>query len=175
MEGLSLYIDMAMNEEYKEDLIEAKKKHPDYVKLLRKLKKMKPKKLDNLINEEHDRQFENIDCLDCGNCCDTTSPIFRDVDVKRIAKHFRMKPVEFEQQYLKRDEDDDLVLLSSPCAFLGEDNACSIYEVRPLACREYPHTDRKRMDPILDLTLKNSEICPAVSRIFKQIEIDLTR
>lgn len=174
-EALSLFLVMAMNEEFKEDLIEAKKKHLDYVKLVRKLKKMKPKKLDNLINEEHDKQFENIDCLDCGNCCATTSPIFRDVDVKRIAKHFRMKPVEFEQQYLKRDEDGDLVLLSSPCAFLGEDNVCSIYEVRPLACREYPHTDRKRMDPILDLTLKNTEVCPAVARIFNNIEKSLTR
>ncbi|MDX1446995.1 MAG: hypothetical protein R3333_12470, partial [Lishizhenia sp.] len=72
-EALSLFLVMAMNEEFKEDLIEAKKKHPDYVKLVRKLKKMKPKKLDNLINEEHDKQFENIDCLDCGNCCATTS------------------------------------------------------------------------------------------------------
>jgi Fe-S-cluster containining protein len=26
-----------------------------------------------------------------------------------------------------------------------DDNKCSIYEVRPKACREYPHTDRKNL------------------------------
>ncbi len=31
----------------------------------------------------------------------------------------------------------------SPCPFLGDDNYCSVYEARPKACREYPHTDRK--------------------------------
>lgn len=166
---------MAMHEEFQKDIEEAKVKHQDYVKLLRKLKKMKAKKLDTLINDEHDKQFENIDCLACANCCSTTSPIFRDVDVKRIAKHFRMKPVDFENEYLRMDEDNDWVLKSSPCAFLDDDNSCSIYDVRPLACREYPHTDRKRMDPILDLTLKNTEVCPAVSRIFKNIEEKLAR
>jgi Fe-S-cluster containining protein len=67
------------------------------------------------------------------------------------------------------DEDSDYVLKQSPCTFLGIDNKCSIYEYRPLACREYPHTDRKNMHQILDLTLKNTEICPAVARIVEEI------
>jgi len=37
-----------------------------------------------------------------------------------------------------------------------------VYEDRPKACREYPHTDRKRMYQILDLTHKNCEVCPIV-------------
>jgi Fe-S-cluster containining protein len=36
-----------------------------------------------------------------------------------------------------------------------------IYEVRPKACREFPHTDRKKFQQISDLTLKNIPICPA--------------
>jgi Fe-S-cluster containining protein len=31
-----------------------------------------------------------------------------------------------------------------------------IYEVRPKACREFPHTDRKKFQQISDLTLKNN-------------------
>lgn len=162
-----------MLEEFVEDIAEAKKKRKDYEKLMRKLKKMKAKKLDAFFGDEHDKQFEKIDCLDCANCCSTTSPIFRDVDVKRISKYLRIKPVEFEKSYLRRDEDDDLVLKSSPCSFLDEDNSCSIYDVRPMACREYPHTNRKRMEAILDLTKTNSEICPAVARIFKSMEAQL--
>ncbi|NBU47652.1 MAG: YkgJ family cysteine cluster protein, partial [Flavobacteriales bacterium] len=64
------------------------------------------------------------------------------------------------------------VLKSSPCTFLGDDNYCNIYEVRPLACREYPHTDRKNMFQILDLTAQNSKICPAVSRIVQKITLE---
>ena len=67
--------------------------------------------------------------------------------------------------YLRMDEEGDYVLQKSPCAFLGTDNYCSIYDIRPLACREYPHTDRKNIHQILDLTLKNTEVCPAVADI----------
>lgn len=131
-------------------------------KTFKRLKKKKPKNLDSVFQDAHDEAFEKIDCLSCGNCCKTTSPIFRDVDVKRIAKKFKTSTRDFENKYLKKDEDGDLVLQSSPCAFLEEDNSCFIYDVRPQACREYPHTNRKKVAQVLDLTLKNLEICPAV-------------
>ena len=67
------------------------------------------------------------------------------------------------------DEEQDYVLQSSPCAFLDADNTCSIYEDRPLACREYPHTDRKNIFQILDLTVRNISVCPAVEAIVREI------
>lgn len=67
-------------------------------------------------------------------------------DIERIAKHLRMKPADFEAKFLRTDEDNDKVLQSLPCFFLNEDNTCSIYEVRPKACREYPHTNRKNSE-----------------------------
>ena len=82
----------------------------------------------------------------------------------------RLKEKEFIETYLRFDEDSDYVLKQSPCSFLEKDNTCSIYDFRPLACREYPHTDRKNMHQILDLTLKNIEICPAVAKIVQEIE-----
>ena len=45
--------------------------------------------------------------------------------------------------------------------FLGGDNLCSIYDVRPKACREFPHTDRKKIYQINHLTIKNTLTCPA--------------
>jgi Fe-S-cluster containining protein len=134
-----------------------------------KLKQKKPKELDTAFHMLHDKTFQKIDCLSCANCCKTTSPIFRDVDIKRIAKYLRMKEQNFIQQYLRMDEENDFVLQQSPCSFLGPDNKCDIYEYRPLACREYPHTDRKNMFQILPLTEKNTEICPAVARIVDEI------
>ena len=82
----------------------------------------------------------------------------------------RMKAAEFTDTYLRVDEDDDWVLKSSPCAFLDEQNYCTIYDVRPLACREYPHTDRKNMHQILDLTYRNTLICPAVAEMAERLK-----
>jgi Fe-S-cluster containining protein len=132
-------------------------------------KKKKPKELDGLFFNSHSKAFKSIDCLSCANCCKTTSPIFREVDIKRIAKALRIKEIQFINDYLRLDEDSDYVLKQSPCTFLQDDNTCSIYEIRPLACREYPHTDRKNMHQILDLTEKNTLICPAVSKIVNEI------
>ena len=91
------------------------------------------------------------------------------MDIKRLSKRLRLTESKFIDTYLKMDEDRDYVLRTAPCPFLGEDNYCSVYEDRPLACREYPHTDRKNMYQILDLTRKNMEVCPAVSFVMREI------
>lgn len=140
-----------------------------YIKWVKKAKKMNTRSLDNDFHTVHHTVFQKVDCLSCANCCKTTSPIFRDVDIKRLAKRLRIPETRFIDQYLKRDEEGDYVLQQSPCAFLGADNYCSVYEDRPLACREYPHTDRKNMYQILDLTRKNMEVCPAVSLIMQEM------
>lgn len=134
-------------------------------------KQKKPKQLDDLFFQAHQKAFKKIDCLECANCCKTTSPIFREVDIKRISKSLRIKESAFIENYLKVDEDKDYVLKQSPCVFLSLDNTCSIYENRPLACREYPHTDRKNMYQILDLTERNISVCPAVAKIVAEITI----
>lgn len=50
------------------------------------------------------------------------------------------------------------------------DNYCMVYESRPRACREYPHTDRKRFYQILDLSHKNCETCVVVYEIFEDMK-----
>jgi Fe-S-cluster containining protein len=155
---------------YANDLLEAKAKFSENKKLLDQLKRSRPRDLDDRFHQLHEEAFQEIDCLECANCCKTTSPIFIPADIDRIAKGLRMKSVDFIEQYLQVDEEGDYVLKSAPCPFLGEDNKCFVYEDRPRACREYPHTDRKRMYQIMDLTLKNTLVCPAVARIVKRIK-----
>ncbi len=151
----------------------AKDKHNENKKFFTKLKKKPPKKLDQIMQNLHDEEFERTDCLQCGNCCKTTGPLFTVKDVERIAKHLKMKLAQFESQYLRRDEDNDLVLQETPCAFLGADNYCSIYDVRPKACSEYPHTNRKKFQQISDLTLKNVAICPAAYNIVEKMKTSI--
>ena len=135
------------------------------------LKKRTPKNLDYVMQELHDAEFEKTDCLDCGNCCKTTSPIFIDKDIKRISKHLKMKVADFVDTYLERDKDDFMVLKTAPCSFLDEkDNSCLIYDVRPKACAEYPHTDRRKFIQITDLTVANTFICPATFSIVEALK-----
>lgn len=148
----------------------AKDTHIVNKKFFTKLKKHPPKNLDYIMQDLHDEEFENTDCLTCGNCCKTTSPIFTDKDIERIAKHLKIKQPQFIKQYLRVDEDDFHVLQSSPCTFLADDNYCMIYDVRPKACKEYPHTNRRKFQNILDITLNNVEICPAVYNIVEQMK-----
>jgi hypothetical protein len=68
------------------------------------------------------------------------------------------------------DEEYDYVFRQQPCPFLGADNYCSIYDVRPKACREYPHTDRDKFHQLLNLSVKNTVICPAVLEVFEGLE-----
>ena len=154
---------------YISDLETAQTRKKEFFKLTEKLKKTSGKKVDELFHEAHVNAFKKTDCLACANCCKTTSPIFRDVDVERLAKHLRIPVATFQQKYLRMDTDRDWVLQTAPCPFLDPDNSCSVYEWRPKACREYPHTDRKNMTQILKLSLNNTEVCPAVSKIFQSI------
>lgn len=148
----------------------AKDTHIENKKYFDKLKKKTPKNLDYIMQDIHDGVFKKTDCLECANCCKTTGPLFTSADIERIAKALRQKPQQFIEQYLHMDEDQDYVLKSVPCTFLGNDNACMIYEVRPKACREFPHTDRKKFQQITDLTLKNIPICPAAYNIVEEMK-----
>jgi len=146
----------------------------EHRQVAKQLKKRAPADLDDRIHELHNEAFSKIDCLECAQCCRTTGPLWLDKDVERVAKKLRLKPADFEMRYLRTDEEGDLVLKQLPCAFLGQDNRCSIYDDRPKACREYPHTDRRRQAQIIDISLRNTAICPAVSQIFDRLHEQLS-
>jgi len=149
---------------------EAKKVEVENKAFFARLKKRKPKTLDDTVADLHDEVFENIDCLECANCCKCISPIITQKDADRLAKHLKMKISAFTEQYLYTDADGDYVFKETPCPFLMPDNYCMVYDQRPKACREYPHTDRQKFYQILDITLRNTFICPAVFEITEKLK-----
>lgn len=151
----------------------AQEKQSENKNFFQKLKQKPPKKLDYLVQELHQEAFNHIDCLTCANCCKTTGPLFTNTDIERIAKHLRLKPQLFIKQYLRIDEDKDYVLQQLPCPFLASDNYCLIYEARPKACREYPHTDRKKIYQIADITINNTAICPIAYQVVEKMKSSL--
>ncbi|MCX6311108.1 MAG: YkgJ family cysteine cluster protein [Bacteroidetes bacterium] len=153
--------------QFREEAASAKKANE---KLFEKLARTKPKDLDDTIHKLHDEVFEEIDCMKCANCCKTISPIFKQKDMERVAKALKMGVGPFIEKYLFMDEDGDFVLNTAPCPFLDSENYCIVYEDRPTACRGYPHTDRKRVHQILDITMRNTMVCPAVLEIANRLK-----
>ena len=137
---------------------------------MKRLEKMQPRKLDKFMGQLHSEEFDKIDCLECANCCRSISPAMTESDVRRMADHSKIGISAFIETFLLLDKDGDYVFRKTPCPFLGDNNLCALYDSRPRACREYPHTDRKRFHQILDLTAKNSMICPVVFNIIEKLK-----
>jgi len=152
------------------ELAELEKKAKEHSKQYRDyLKKADKSKTLKQLQHLHTEAFENIDCLSCANCCKNYSPRFKMPDIKRIAKRLRMKETAFIDTYLYLDTDGDYVVKSSPCPFLGADNYCDIYEDRPRDCYRYPYTDEDVLIKQIDLTIKNTQVCPAVFYVMEKL------
>lgn len=142
---------------------ENQKKYKQYLNRADKNKVLKA------LPELHEEAFSKINCLDCAACCKNYSPRFKTPDIKRISKYLKMKEGDFITQYLQIDNEGDYVLQSKPCAFLGADNFCSIYEARPSDCHRFPYTDEDVLLKRRELTLKNSSFCPAVYFVLEKL------
>ena len=82
-----------------------------------------------------------------------------------------MDDSEFIDTYLKPNPNDPPYnTRQMPCPFLGEDNRCTIYDVRPTVCREYPHTNKKDLVFRTRGVAANSLVCPAVYWIVEQMK-----
>ncbi|MBK8845718.1 MAG: YkgJ family cysteine cluster protein [Bacteroidetes bacterium] len=156
---------MIFNERYTVLVNKARKDKALNRKFLDKLKKLKPANLDSQCSKLHDEVFQQIDCLQCGNCCAIAGPRLLGKDIDRMAKGMKLRPAEFTTTYVRTDEDGDYVFKRMPCPMLKEDNYCCIYNDRPNACREFPHTNQSKMHNKLEITFQNTMICPAVALV----------
>jgi len=144
------------------------KLHPIFDEL--KTHSKSKKEIDTLAKQVHGEVFKRTDCLSCGNCCKSAPPIVTKFDIKRIASFLGESPKTIQRKYVIRDVDGESSFDTIPCRFLGEDNYCSIYEARPEACRDYPHTESGQFTARRKLHSINKEICPAVDEILTIME-----
>jgi len=148
----------------------ARKAERETQQFFKSIKKNRLRALDDVIHGLHEEVLDETDCLSCANCCRSLGPRITDRDIERMGQALRLKPHEVVDKYLRIDEDADYIFKEMPCPFLCSDNYCSIYESRPKACREYPHTDRKKFYQIYPLTIRNAETCPAVYAILERLK-----
>jgi len=145
------------------------KRKSELLEILPALKKKDKRAFSSKADKTHERVFRKIDCLDCANCCTSIPPIVTKADTRRLANHLNLTESDFYDAYLLRDEDGDTVINSSPCPFLESDNKCKVYDVRPKACRAYPHTGDSEFLDHIHLHKLNIHYCPAVFHILERL------
>ena len=156
--------------------VRAARKKKDLSAFLDKLDVLVPEDMPELVATADAEVWKEVNCTECANCCKTMTPTFLRSDVVRISAHLGMEPKAFIKKWIKKEDNSkDWVNKTQPCQFLI-DNKCSIYEVRPKDCAEFPHHNKKPFDAYND-TFKNNLIhCPAtlmlVEKLKKKIERD---
>jgi Fe-S-cluster containining protein len=131
-----------------------------------------PKDLD-IISEQLDKEvWKDTNCLGCANCCKVMSPTYTFQDIKRISAHFNMRMKDFKEKWLEFDKKEgDWMNKSRPCQFLDlKTNMCSIYDIRPDDCAQFPHLTKKGMKNYLHVHRQNIEYCPATYKWVEKLQ-----
>lgn len=102
------------------------------------------------------RRFLKFRCTGCGNCCRDTLVCLTDGDIRRIVDGTGRSPLEFVRFYTHEEismsihdplwvkfSDQKAVMglrsIKDHCIFLdNQTNRCTIYEHRPVTCRDHP-------------------------------------
>ena len=123
------------------------------------------------------RELLKFRCTGCGNCCKGTIVMLTDHDVRRIVEGTGIAPREFVRFF---GEDEIKLAKRHPfwirfanrratmalrwgrerCFFLDSEDQCTIYEDRPLACREHPfNITLSNTGAVEDLSLSKVSEC----------------
>ena len=96
------------------------------------------KAIDNFFNKAPQENKKEIQCREgCTACCFVEIDVSAD-EAATIIDHCRKNDVEIDREYLTKQASAGRKVFSeiSRCVFL-KDNLCSIYTVRPVACRKH--------------------------------------
>jgi Fe-S-cluster containining protein len=135
-------------------------------RFLARLERNPPPLLDTFTDRIDKEVWAETDCLACSNCCRNMTPTFTFPDMKRIATHFRMSVPAFKEKWLYKNKKGEWMNRSQPCQFLDlRTNLCSIYDIRPADCAEFPHLTKKKMVEYMHVHKRNIQFCPATFRM----------
>ena len=120
---------------------------------------------------------------DCDKCIAYCCSIYDRVqvtprDIRRLAAHFGVLPEVATQRFTKVYNKERILrrkadrLFGQACAFLDQDTRkCTIYNARPLVCREFPTTSRCSYYDLLEFEREQQDdpdVIPLVKITFKK-------
>ncbi len=140
---------------------------------LKKIIRKKPHGLLKDVKEVTAETWKEISCVDCGHCCMEMTPTWKKTEIKRMASHFGLTYKEYYDKYLYTEEKTgDIMNNSTPCQhFDKRKGLCTVYEIRPKDCAEFPHFHRKDFgDQVKDVFIPNMPRCPATLVMVEKLE-----
>jgi Fe-S-cluster containining protein len=155
---------------------ETKLNHNKLKRYLSKLAKTTPSpQFQKIVNQTNKQTWQQTNCLQCGNCCKTMTPTFTKQDIIRIAAHLKKDPLDIVFKHLKTDPtNNDMVNQTQPCQWLSpKTNICTIYEVRPTDCQQFPHHTKKPFQHYTHIYTQNIQYCPATYRFVQNLQQNL--
>jgi uncharacterized protein len=148
----------------------ANRKKKSLTTFLEKLDTLVPDDMQEIVDKADAEVWQEIDCTSCANCCKTMTPTYSTADISRISKHLGMTTKEFKAKWLyKEEETGDWMNTTQPCQFLKK-NKCSIYEVRPVDCAQFPHHNLKPFDVYGETYTNNLVHCPATLKLVEKVK-----
>jgi Fe-S-cluster containining protein len=126
--------------------------------------------VDKIVHQLNNEIISQIDCRECGNCCVALRPCVNDEDINYLSQLEKVSAKVFCQQFVVKDDFENVQYLKNmPCRYL-KDKQCSIYERRPLDCRSYPHTQKTGFTSRTHSIIENYEICPIVFNLYELLK-----
>ena len=121
----------------------------------------------------------NYDCDNCvAYCCSVYDRVqVTPRDIRRLAAHFGVSPDDATKRFTKLWHEERILrrkadrLFGQSCTFLNQETRkCTIYDARPLTCREFPTTSRCAYYDLLQFERehqKDPDAIPLVKITFK--------
>lgn len=150
----------------------AKKREDENWEFRTFLKGYEGRDLDSMVHKLVKKYSDSVDCTACGNCCREIRPILKKTDINSLSKSLNISAIQFNREYVQKDEDGDNVFSQLPCPFLS-DNKCSHYDSRPVDCKSFPHIHKKQFTTRLIGVIQNYSICPIVFNVYEELKNNL--
>ena len=127
------------------------------------------RRIDNQLRGRAGRQGDKGSSRFFVGLEDDLMRLFSGETTMKVLASLGMKEGDFKDTYLRTDDDGDNVLKEMPCAFLGADNYCTIYDMRPSDCARFPYMDDDFMLKRQPLALKNISFCPITYYVIEKL------
>jgi uncharacterized protein len=129
-----------------------------------------------LRNEEDlfRKAMDRFDCTQCGTCCRGEGGIYlAEEEIERIACFLNLSCKEFLKQFcISKNGKIYIHIREDGYCHFSKEGRCSIHEVKPVPCRQWPFFKPMLADQANWETARNS--CPALAP-FETLEDFLTR
>ena len=132
------------------------------------LKGKDAEKVDSVVHRLHTKITSQIDCTLCGNCCCCLKPKVSKEDIEALARLENISSEKYLTCYCEK-EDGDIYFKDIPCRYI-DGKKCSIYENRPIQCKNFPYTDKKEFISRLWGMIGFYEICPIVFNLMEELK-----